>query len=119
MGCSVYICQTNHQGHRSLGSGLPVVLHVLVRGDAAVVHEIEDSGGGGGQLDGGGQTAVLGQHVLVVPAPVSSGKKWFIEVCIQMLSLIPGHCSSVSDGVVELSAEQPGGELVNLDLWAF
>ena len=76
MGCSVYICQTNHQGQWTPGSGLPVVLHVLVGGDAAVVHDIEDSGGGGGQLDGGGQAAVLGQHVLVVPAPVSSGKEY-------------------------------------------
>lgn len=76
-----------------------MVLHVLVGGDAAVVQDIEESRGGDGQLDGWGQAAVLGQHVLVVPAPVSSG-----------------HGSSVSDGVVELSAEQPGGELVNLDL---
>lgn len=77
MGCSVYICQTNHQGQGSLGPGLPVVLHVLVGGDAAVVQDIEESRGGDGQLDGWGQAAVLGQHVLVVPAPVSSGKNRF------------------------------------------
>ena len=62
----------SHQGQWSLGPGLPVVLHVLVGGDAVEVQEIEDGGGGRGQLEGGGQAAVLGQHVLVVPAPVSS-----------------------------------------------
>ena len=49
-----------------------MVLHVLVGGDAVEVQEIEHGRGGRGQLEGGGQAAVLGQHVLVVPAPVSS-----------------------------------------------
>ena len=50
-----------------------MVLHVLVGGDAVEVQEIEHGRGGRGQLEGGSQAAVLGQHVLVVPAPVSSG----------------------------------------------
>ena len=49
-----------------------MVLHVLVGGDAVEVQEIEDGRGGRSQLDGGSQAAVLGQDVLVVPAPVSS-----------------------------------------------
>lgn len=50
-----------------------MVLHVLVGGDAVVVEKVEDGGHAHGHLDEGGQSAVLGKTVLVVPAPVSSG----------------------------------------------
>ena len=49
-----------------------MVLHVLVGGDAVEVQEIEEGGGAHSHLDEGGQAAVFGQHVLVVPAPVGS-----------------------------------------------
>ena len=49
-----------------------MVLHVLVGGDAVVVEKVEDGGHAHGHLDEGGQSAVLGKTVLVVPAPVSS-----------------------------------------------
>ena len=78
---------------------LPVVLLVPVRGDAVVVDQIEESGEANSALDEGGDAAVLGEAVLVVPAPVS-----------------PRHASSPGNGVVELSAEQPSRELVDLDL---
>ena len=48
-----------------------MVLHVLVGGDAVVVEKVEDGGHAHGHLDEGGQSAVLGKTVLVVPAPVS------------------------------------------------
>ena len=50
---------------------LPVVFLVLVLGDGAVVHEIEEGGEPDRHLDEGSDPAVLGQAVLVVPAPVS------------------------------------------------
>jgi len=56
-----------------------VVLHVLVGGDAVVVEKVEDGGHAHGHLDEGGQSAVLGKTVLVVPAPVSSDNEWNIE----------------------------------------
>jgi len=76
-----------------------VVLSIGVVGDIAVVQTVEQSGHPHGDLEDGGQPAVLGQSVLVVPAPVS-----------------PGHGAPVSHGVVELAAEEPGWELVHLHL---
>ena len=78
---------------------LPVVLGVSVVGDLGVVHQIEDTAQAYGHLKQGGQPAVLGQGVLVVPAPVC-----------------PGHGTSIRNWVVELLAQQPGWELVDLHL---
>jgi len=78
---------TKHFDYARLHSdqALPVVLLVPVVGDAAVVHHVEDSDKPGSDLEEGGEAAVLGQRVLVVPAPVG-----------------PGSCTHVSNGVVEL-----------------
>jgi len=76
-----------------------VVFVVLVLRDAAVVHDVEESGETDGHLNEGSDPAVLGETVLVVPAPVS-----------------PGQSPPVSNGIVELSASEPGRELVNLHL---
>ena len=52
---------------------LPVVFVVLVLRDAAVVHDVEESGETDGHLNEGSDPAVLGETVLVVPTPVSPG----------------------------------------------
>ena len=60
-----------HQGECQYGDHLlPVVLHVLVGADVGVVDQIEEGGPAHGALDEGSHAAVLGQAVLVVPAPV-------------------------------------------------
>ena len=60
---------TKHFDYARLHSdqALPVVLLVPVVGDAAVVHHVEDSDKPGSDLEEGGEAAVLGQRVLVVP----------------------------------------------------
>ena len=50
---------------------LPVVFVVLVLRDAAVVHDVEESGEANGHLNEWSNSTVLGKTVLVVPAPVS------------------------------------------------
>ena len=50
---------------------LPVVFLVLVLRDAGVVHDIEQSGETDGHLNERSDPTVLGETVLVVPAPVS------------------------------------------------
>ena len=54
----------------SIPPTLPVVPGVGVVAAFAVVHQIEDTAQAYGHLEQGGQPAVLGQGVLVVPAPV-------------------------------------------------
>jgi len=77
----------------------PVIFLVLVMGDSLVVDQVEQSGEADSSLEEWSQTAVFGQTVLVVPAPVSSGQ-----------------ASSPCNGIVELSACKPGWKLVNFDL---
>jgi len=72
---------TKHFDYARLHSdqALPVVLLVPVVGDAAVVHHVEDSDKPGSDLEEGGEAAVLGQRVLVVPAPVGPDQ---VQACI-------------------------------------
>ena len=48
-----------------------MVFVVLVLRDAAVVHDVEESGETDGHLNERSDPTVLGEAVLVVPAPVS------------------------------------------------
>ena len=54
---------------------LPVVFVVLVLRDAGVVHDVEQSREPDGHLNEGSDPTVLGETVLVVPAPVNPGVK--------------------------------------------
>ena len=54
---------------------LPVVFLVLVLRDAGVVHDIEQSGETDGHLNERSDPTVLGEAVLVVPAPVNPDVK--------------------------------------------
>jgi len=76
-----------------------VVFLVLVLRDTAVVHDVEESGETDRHLNERSDSTVLGETVLVVPAPVS-----------------PGQSPPVSNGVVELATKKPGRQLVNLHL---
>jgi hypothetical protein len=58
----------------SINPTLPVVLGVSVVGDLAVVHHVEDTAQAYGHLEQGGDPAVLGQDILVVPTPVGPEK---------------------------------------------
>ena len=57
----------------------PVIFLVLVMGDSLVVDQVEQSGEADSSLEEWSQTAVFGQTVLVVPAPVSSVTTRFIK----------------------------------------
>ena len=48
-----------------------MVLLVLVPGDAGVVHDVEEGGEANRHLHEGSEATVLGEAVLVVPAPVN------------------------------------------------
>ena len=50
---------------------LPVVFLVLMLRDAAVVHDVEEGGETDGHLNERSDPTVLGEAVLVVPAPVN------------------------------------------------
>ena len=56
-----------------------MVFLVLVLGDGAVVHEIEEGGEPDRHLDEGSDPAVLGQTVLVVPSRKSIIIKWLFK----------------------------------------
>ena len=76
-----------------------MVLDILVVGDLLGVHQVEEGGPAHAELDDWSEAAVLGKDVLVVPAPVG-----------------PAHGPAVGNGVVELAAEKPGGQLVHFHL---
>ena len=54
---------------------LPVVFLVLMLRDAAVVHDVEEGGETDGHLNERSDPTVLGEAVLVVPAPVNPDVK--------------------------------------------
>ena len=99
---------------------LPVVFVVLVLRDAAVVHDVEQSRETDGHLNERSHPTVLGETVLVVPAPVSPedkiNKNFYKDTSPIMMMTLPGQSPPVSNGVVELTASKPGRQLVHLHL---
>lgn len=75
-----------------------MVLLVFVVGDGPVVQNVEKRGASNAHLENGGDTAVLGERVLVVPPPVCAA------------SCAPYGCGG------RVTAGQPGGQLEQLNL---
>ena len=97
-----------------------MIFLILVGADAGIVEEIEESRKSCCSLHEWSQARVLGKTVLMVPAPVCSEMYFNVtfikEKRKKMRLCLPGHTSSPSNRIVELSTSKPSWKLINLDL---